>query len=234
MNILESTDYDSFKLASFNRSINKGNLKKLIDLNRINNNLRFFPIVIDSNGVIIDGQHRYMASKELGLPVYYIINDFLEASPDSVYEVNIAGRRHTISDRVQMLAKSGNPAALKAIDLSIKYSSIPLVAIVELMYLKGNNLAKTMLEQGLLPTSSALKIIEDIASLPPLKKSNRLARAYTSIIRDNPDVAHKLARRLSDNWEFVFDGGREKDVKRSLVAAYNKGLRGDNRISIKL
>ena len=43
--------------------------------------LRRIPIVVNKHGNIIDGQHRYVAARNLGLPIYYVID------PDADVEV---------------------------------------------------------------------------------------------------------------------------------------------------
>lgn len=70
-NIMQTTNYDMFKLMKGNRSINKYNYSKLLTSMREEHLV--IPIVVNESYEIIDGQHRYMASKELGKPIYYFM-----------------------------------------------------------------------------------------------------------------------------------------------------------------
>ena len=69
--IHKTYNYDMFSYIECNRPIdNTRNLEKSIkqcDLTPYN------PIIVDTNYRIIDGQHRYKACINLGLPIYYVI-----------------------------------------------------------------------------------------------------------------------------------------------------------------
>lgn len=77
--IHETTNYSQFELLLGNRPINKQKVSKL--KNEAKNGLNLFPycpIVVykasnHENYKIIDGQHRFTASKELQEPVYFVV-----------------------------------------------------------------------------------------------------------------------------------------------------------------
>lgn len=78
MSIIHSTrNYDQFKLISLNRPINP---RKLIESIQKKNMLSSHPILVDEFLHVIDGQHRLMAAKALGLPVYYIVDPDINES----------------------------------------------------------------------------------------------------------------------------------------------------------
>jgi hypothetical protein len=77
MKIYKTKNYDKFTLLFGNRNIDPANLKRMIrSMNKVDLPV---PIIVkrDKNGnlVIIDGQHRLAAAKELGKPIFYIIID---------------------------------------------------------------------------------------------------------------------------------------------------------------
>lgn len=73
--VLQTTDYNLFKKLDGNRRLNKAHVKRLLDSFR-KEKLQC-PIVVNQNYEIIDGQHRFESSKELGLPVDFIMcNDY--------------------------------------------------------------------------------------------------------------------------------------------------------------
>ena len=109
--VKKSTDYARFQFLDWNRAINQANLKKLIEENEKNFQLHKFPILIDSDFNIIDGQHRFTAAQKLGAPVYFIQEEEL-AEFQSVTSVNRAGKTHTMQDMIQMSAKAGNKNAV--------------------------------------------------------------------------------------------------------------------------
>lgn len=69
--VQQTTDYDLFSFLQGNRNVNMVQVKRLVtSMSEVH---LFSPIIVNEKLQIIDGQHRYLASKELKLPVYYII-----------------------------------------------------------------------------------------------------------------------------------------------------------------
>ena len=66
-----TTDYNKFSFMDGNRDISKKNML-VKSINEIDLT-EYKPIIVDEKYVIIDGQHRFMACKELKKPIYYII-----------------------------------------------------------------------------------------------------------------------------------------------------------------
>jgi hypothetical protein len=69
--VYSTYDYDKFKILFGNRKLNEIHLKRL--MNSFQKNYLFSPILVNNNFEIIDGQHRFNAAKELGLPINYMI-----------------------------------------------------------------------------------------------------------------------------------------------------------------
>jgi len=64
-------DYSIFTFMKGNRNVNPFNLKRITESMKVNP--LFSPIMVNEKFEIIDGQHRFLASKELGLPINFII-----------------------------------------------------------------------------------------------------------------------------------------------------------------
>ena len=75
MKIYSTKDYSRFSFLDNNRIVKSSHVDMLkksiknIDLTKYN------PIKVDANLRIIDGQHRFHACMELGLPIYYVVDD---------------------------------------------------------------------------------------------------------------------------------------------------------------
>lgn len=67
--IEKSYRYEEFKFMKGNRAVNPFNLKRIID--SMSKNPLISPIAVNEKMEIIDGQHRFLAQKELGLPIYF-------------------------------------------------------------------------------------------------------------------------------------------------------------------
>ncbi|MFW6242836.1 MAG: ParB N-terminal domain-containing protein [bacterium] len=71
--IFKSYDYSQFKSLKGNRDINYLHIKRLKE--SFKKEYLLSPININEKFEIIDGQHRFEAAKELGLPIYYYITN---------------------------------------------------------------------------------------------------------------------------------------------------------------
>lgn len=69
--VLMTTNYGLFRIMSDNRNVNLLHVKRLVESMRYKQLV--CPIIVNIKHEIIDGQHRFYACKELGLPVYYLI-----------------------------------------------------------------------------------------------------------------------------------------------------------------
>src|SRR6187549_2973465 len=66
-------DYEKFRFLRANRAINKNNVEKIKASYREWGVIAGRPILIDKDFNIIDGQHRFLALKDLGFPIPYEI-----------------------------------------------------------------------------------------------------------------------------------------------------------------
>jgi hypothetical protein len=97
-----TTKYEQFRLAPFNRDINSTHLKKLIESMK----RKYVPSIakVDQDNNIIDGQHRFMACKELGLPFYYIKDEMVK---HDIITLNTLQRNWTPIDYANYYAEAG-------------------------------------------------------------------------------------------------------------------------------
>ena len=73
--IYGSFDYSKFHLIYGNRKLKRTKVIKLRDEIKQNNRISSYPIIVNSNFQIIDGQHRFVALVELGLEIQYVVDD---------------------------------------------------------------------------------------------------------------------------------------------------------------
>jgi len=69
--VYETTNYDQFKFLNENRKIESTHVERLIASIQTHNKLKQEPIEVTENLEVTDGQHRLMAAKRLGIPIYY-------------------------------------------------------------------------------------------------------------------------------------------------------------------
>jgi hypothetical protein len=87
-------DYSKFNFNSKNRHVNPAHKDNLVQSIKKNNLLEAQPITVNADFEIIDGQHRFIAAKELGLPIYYIKVDGLEIDDAITLNINTRNWRY--------------------------------------------------------------------------------------------------------------------------------------------
>lgn len=127
MNILKTKDYSIFKNTS-NRRLIQSHINSLVDdLKNDPTAFRTSPIVVNSEFIIIDGQHRFEASKLAKTHVYYIVDQNVITDEDIEKQIQIRNVHQAswkIDDYVEVYAKNGKQEYKFLWDLYDKYRSI--------------------------------------------------------------------------------------------------------------
>jgi hypothetical protein len=166
--LLVTTDYDQFKIIDSNREVNKNHLRKLINSIESKNLLYLFPLVINNKMEVIDGQHRLSAAKELGIPVYYMIDNTITKADIAMMNSNRKG--WLIKDYIYFHAKEGNKH-FEALDKLLEdYPKLTVMSAVRLMdekisaFYEGGSLTNGLRAGTINTTNLALaKIILSLA-----------------------------------------------------------------------
>lgn len=108
--------YNNFTFHPNNRPIDLARVKQLKKSIARDNSLHERPIVVDTNYRIVDGQHRFQAARELGLPIYYSFEEVVTKA-DPTPAINTAGGPFVANSAIRsFLSKSGiTPAPLNPI-----------------------------------------------------------------------------------------------------------------------
>tara|TARA_Y100000361_G_scaffold153928_1_gene177320 strand:+ start:2669 stop:3454 length:786 start_codon:yes stop_codon:yes gene_type:complete len=145
MNNYKITKNYTFHLWDFNRDIDETNLKNIKE--SIERSGLLQPIkVVKRNGhfYVFDGQHRYLACRELNIPVKYVIEDNVDLF--SMLELNNHSKLMNSWDIIKVLAiGTENITFKKTYDLAkwmvsntTSYNKLSLTNAVELLHVSGN------------------------------------------------------------------------------------------------
>lgn len=104
--VYQTSDYSLFKYMGGNRNVNKAHVKTLIRALEKRNFLDEEPIEVNENMEIIDGQHRFEAAKELGVPIYYVVKE--NQTIEHVRAKNSGRRNWTWDDYAGSFSGEGN------------------------------------------------------------------------------------------------------------------------------
>jgi hypothetical protein len=89
--IYSSFDYSKFRLVFGNRALKRTKVIKLRDEMKQNNRVSSYPIIVNSNFQIIDGQHRFVALVELGFEICYVVDD--------TFDIKSIAKSNTMPDK---------------------------------------------------------------------------------------------------------------------------------------
>jgi hypothetical protein len=139
---METKDYLKFKFLKTNRIISETNVRKIKDSIREFGIIPGRPILVDENHNIIDGQHRFIAIKELGLTVTY---EIIEGDTIAkTMALNSNQSQWQLIDFVRSYAEQGNDNYRKLLKFEEKYK----IGFVPSLYLffgvkyKGSEIKK--------------------------------------------------------------------------------------------
>ena len=101
----QTSEYSKFNMLDYNRDINRTQIEKLKDSYTKHGYLTSHPIVVDEKMAIIDGQHRFIACKEMGLPIVY---EIIDDSNNMIIDLNTTQKKWTLEDYINYYARRYN------------------------------------------------------------------------------------------------------------------------------
>jgi len=163
----KTKNYGMFTMVDTNREVSRGFVKRLKSSILEKNMLSFNPIIVDKNMVVIDGQHRLEAAKQLGVDIYYNVADFVGIR--EIRRLNTAQNSWTLLDFVQSYAKTSEDYQY-LLDFAEANQLPTLVAAQILTNFKGSNGKTKNIKQGefkLGDLKQVEKFMEAVSKLEP-------------------------------------------------------------------
>jgi len=131
--IFITSDYTIFKLSELNRV--PGHYKKVLESIRENDYTMYQPILVNSKMEIVDGQNRFLACRELGLPVHFIVSEDINIF--AAADINRASKNWSSNDYAEHYAKRGREPYIRLLDLCAKYNQ--RISVVQQFGKMSNN-----------------------------------------------------------------------------------------------
>jgi len=115
--IYTSSDYSIFVLSELNRV--PGHYKKVLQSIQENDYTKYQPILVNKKMEIVDGQNRFLACRDLGLPIHFIVSETINIF--AAADINKASKNWSSMDYVQHYAKRGREPYIELLDICAKY-----------------------------------------------------------------------------------------------------------------
>lgn len=151
-NIYEEDNYDVFRRLPDNRDVLTDRVNKLVA--SISEKYICNPIIVNEKMEVVDGQGRFEARKELGLPIHYIIAE--GANSDDCRRMNKYNTKWSILDFAKSYSKQGKPSYINLLEACEK-TKLPVGIVLRLANHakadKGRSVIMTNFEKGKLDFS---------------------------------------------------------------------------------
>lgn len=130
--ILSSYNYEQFTSLEGNRTVNKSNLMRITQSMKEKHLIS--PVMVNEKFEIIDGQHRFNASKELGLPIYYYVVKGMTLL--DVQRMNAVSKNWNFVDFLESYCELGYPEYLKVRRFRQDFPDFGIKASMSILSLK--------------------------------------------------------------------------------------------------
>lgn len=134
--LYRTKNYDMFGFFDCNRAIVESHVNKFVKELSTCNLLHKYPITVDGTLHIIDGQHRFLACKRLGIDVVYQIDANFKLS--DMQKINSCSKDWSLGDNIHFFARLGNEYYQEVIRMQQQYEC-PISDIIVCLGFMGKN-----------------------------------------------------------------------------------------------
>lgn len=107
----QTKDYSIFKILKSNRNTSSNHVLKLETSINEKNLTIDYPIIVNKNYEVLDGQHRLEACKQLNAPIWYKFA--IEMTEENISTVNSMGKSWSLKDYLNRMVGRGNENYIK-------------------------------------------------------------------------------------------------------------------------
>lgn len=127
MEIKRTKNYEMFSFKKENREVNYNKVMSLKS-KLLEDERQIMPIICNGKMEIIDGQHRFVALKELNWAIMYYVDESVTAK--DLISINNTQKNWGMMDYIHYYANLGNETYIKLEKICKKYDDIPLKSII--------------------------------------------------------------------------------------------------------
>jgi hypothetical protein len=158
-NVYASYDYNKFVFSKWNRSINRKKVEKLKEsMNECAFNRPILVKKMSYNLKILDGQHSFVARKELNKPILYLIEPSQKPDKEIILPLNINMDKWSLYDYISAYAKEGNQNYINAIAFIEEYQEFRYFRMKLSLIINANDASYDDLREGNLKIHDLKKV----------------------------------------------------------------------------
>ncbi len=239
--IYETTDYSIFKHLLGNRAVKPSRVKKIkksiMAVGYVNN-----PIVVNKKMEIIDGQGRFQALMELGLPIRYVIDE--NAGIKECRALNMGQTNWNTNDWINLYAEEGNENYINLKEIISEFPEYTADQMIGLIYNKiiSSGFKSLVLTNGELELDSVAKkevkymcdlllpVLDPLGKIIGSKRTKVTTVAW--ILRNTDCNKNRLLTIISEKYPLInpVPDGAELAFLTNLSKLYNNHLTAEKMI----
>ena len=231
--IYETTNYELFQFGN-NRKVSKLDVER--KKKSIRNHGLLTPIEVTNELEIKDGQHRFYACKDLGVPIRFRYSENNTFSTVEIAEMNSQVRKWKIEDFIEVYSNYGNESYVYLKKLFDEFPTLGWTCIS--CAITGSQNARESVKDGTFNFTEneykkARKLIKDAYDtyqivLQNSDVTNTYFKAFTGIYKYNLLEPTECKERMSKNYTFLRNTSRRIDAIENIENAYNYHLKASN------
>lgn len=236
--VQQTSDYDQFSFIESNRDQSRGHVEALKRAyEEMGNFTKVQPILVNDRYQIIDGQHRFTACKELGLPIFFTVVAGLGVK--EARNMNLLHRSWRVDDFAHSYATDGDPNYIKYIQLKEDYGFSHSILMA---YITGHadrsGTLKDFREGNLVVEDEAgvrsrLDKLAGVGEYTNLVNNREFGYAMLKAMNVEDYDQKRMVKKVRLHGDAVLKRlGAVDDNLRQLEEVYNYGMRGDNRVRL--
>jgi len=228
---MKSNKYEMFRLMPNNRSINNALVKSLVKSIQEIGYIDARPIIVDNSFTIIDGQHRFEACKQLGLPIIYDISE--ADAHKTMIALNSSQKIWSMANYVESWANAGLECYAHVVEFENKYKLGMSNAITICITGRGNNALWIKQGREFTPNPNGETIALFLLQCKlwiGFYKAHKFVTAVTALFAK---TTPSNCRKILDNIPSLSEQPNHAAYVRCFENILNKNIRkADNRVSL--
>jgi hypothetical protein len=225
---MKTKNYSVFSFSKENREVKVKNVEAIKQSMSKHGFITGRPILTTNDGVIIDGQHRFLAAKELGIEVEYqmLDGDYLE----KMIQLNSTQSNWSLEDYVNSYASQNVDCYIKLLKFQEKYD-LSLSSAITIFFGSGVNSSTIRKGEVIKIRRNSEGIIEYILNCNtiPYNKDNKFIRAIVSVY---DKLSKTQLNRLKARIITIPKLSNSNDFVTAFENVINKGKRGDHKVHL--
>lgn len=195
LEIKRTINYDKFSFFNENRDVSASHINRLKKSIEDNNLLHLNPIIVNENYKIVDGQNRFLAAKDLDVPIYYIQQKGIDTS-DAI-TLNVNKKNWGLSDYLDYYIQKGydNYVFLKKFKEKHNLSMTAAIGLLEFNGTHPNTDQLYKFREGDIELKTLEKGKEIVGKLSQLEE-------YWDFVKDRSFVSAFVSLYKMDEFDF--------------------------------